>query len=94
MLVSPSAAARLCGLQVFCPLGPDLLPRGPLQAWPARLPWTRVIANANDREIGPEDPRVFRWGNEHFMAFNDLPHESSNKLIRCMKIQVACLLVV
>lgn len=42
------------------------------------------------REIGPEDPRVFTWGKEEYLLFNDVPRSSveSKKIIRGMRMQV------
>jgi len=85
----PVPTLRMVSFVVRCQLDASLRPITPLEGLDYDLHWDHVGKTAHDRQLGPEDPRVFAWGAEQYVAVNGPPLRplASSRTIRNMKIQ-------
>lgn len=90
----PVKTLRMISFVALCELNANYKCTTPLQILEYNLNWPEVaMAAANGghslRQLGPEDPRVFSWDKEQFIAVNGPPLRWSSDAfnVRCMKIQ-------
>lgn len=88
----PHPAFRMISHVLRVPLRADpatgrLVPSGKWECMDYTFNWDQL--KAHERELGPEDPRVFEWGGEIHVAINGPPIRSmsSPKTIQNMKTQ-------
>ena len=56
------------------------------------MQWATAARRKQDRELGPEDPRVFAWNGEVYAVYNAPPNHSGDdsgghRIVRSMKLQ-------
>eukprot|EP00035_Acanthoeca_spectabilis_P030551 m.9828 g.9828 ORF g.9828 m.9828 type:complete len:453 (-) comp4237_c0_seq1:94-1452(-) len=84
----PVRTFRMISFVVLARLDAELFPSGPLETIPYNFQWDAVAQKKQERQLGPEDPRPFEWGDETYVAVNGPPIRSSNNIhcVRNMKI--------
>eukprot|EP00039_Didymoeca_costata_P020402 m.341134 g.341134 ORF g.341134 m.341134 type:complete len:403 (-) comp19855_c0_seq1:29-1237(-) len=85
----PVKTLRMISFVVTCTLSSSLSPTSKLEGLEFNFRWDRVVTKTNERQLGPEDPRIFKWGSSHYVAVNGPPIRdvSNGRNVRCMKIQ-------